>query len=182
MGSIGRIKVALIYGSTRESCFCDTVAGWVAEQVWKHETYAVDPIDPSRLADADAAERLARADALILVVPGEGHDGPDDLQASIALLDPSWAARPVAFVSFGGASGGLPAVEPLRQRFAERGAKLVGETLSFANAWEQFDARGYLRRPDAAERAMARLLSELRAVTTSPSSAPPGTVVWEAAA
>jgi NAD(P)H-dependent FMN reductase len=44
-----RIRVALIYGSTREGRFCDMVAGWVAAEIAGRNEYVLDVIDPATL-------------------------------------------------------------------------------------------------------------------------------------
>jgi NAD(P)H-dependent FMN reductase len=68
----------------------------------------------------------------------------------------------VAFVSYGGISGGLRAVEQLRQVFAELHAVTIRDSVSFAGAWEQFDGNGGLRNPERAERSMEAMLRRLR--------------------
>jgi NAD(P)H-dependent FMN reductase len=72
-----------------------------------------------------------------------------------------WHAKPVAFVSYGGISGGLRAVEQLRQVFAELHAVTIRDSVSFASAWEQFDGEGTLKNPERATRQMEILLKRL---------------------
>ena len=158
---MGSIKVVLLYGSTRNGRFCDTVAGWAAERIWQHGAFAVDPIDPLCVEAAEAARRVEAADAVVVVVPEYNHGYPGSLKSFIDAFYEPWQARPVAFVRYGGASGGLRAVEQLRQVFAELHAPTVRDGVSFVRAWEQFDERGRLREPALAERAMKRLLSQL---------------------
>jgi NAD(P)H-dependent FMN reductase len=47
-------------------------------------------------------------------------------------------AKPVGFVSYGGVSGGLRAVEQLRLVFAELRAVTVRDTVSFDGAWSHW--------------------------------------------
>jgi NAD(P)H-dependent FMN reductase len=68
----------------------------------------------------------------------------------------------VAFISYGGISGGLRAVEQLRLVFAELHAVTIRDSVSFAGAWEQFDSSGALRNPDRFERSMDAMLRRLR--------------------
>ena len=131
------LKIGLIYGSTRPGRFCDVVANWVAEQVWNHERFALDLIDPA--AQSDRAE----------------------LAGLIDEARREWHAKSVAFVSYGGVSGGLRAVEHLRGVFAELHAVGIRDTVSFADAWEQFDEQGRMRHPERAERSLATLLARL---------------------
>ena len=73
-----------------------------------------------------------------------------------------WQAKPVAFVSYGGVSGGLRAVEQLRLVFAELHTVTIRDSVSFAGAWEQFDNAGVLLQPERAKRSMAKMLARLR--------------------
>ena len=76
-------------------------------------------------------------------------------------LSREWWFKPVGFVSYGGISGGLRAVEHLRGVFAELNAVAIRDCVSFANASDQFDAQGCPVDPEAASRAMARMLAGL---------------------
>lgn len=155
-----RIRLALIYGSTREGRFCDTIVNWVAAQLERRGGYTLDLIDPA--ADiGDLRGRLDRADAFIVATPEYNHGYPAPLKALIDSVKAEWQAKPVGFVSYGGISGGSRAVEQLRQVFAELHAVTLRDCVGFINAWEQFDERGLLREPARAERSLARMLAHL---------------------
>ena len=156
------LKIGLIYGSTRPGRFCDVVANWVAEQVWNHERFALDLIDPAAQSDrAELAGQIDRADGFIVVTPEYNHSYPAALKGLIDEVRREWHAKSVAFVSYGGVSGGLRAVEHLRGVFAELHAVGIRDTVSFADAWEQFDEQGRMRHPERAERSLATLLARL---------------------
>jgi NAD(P)H-dependent FMN reductase len=167
-----KIKVSLIYGSTRKGRFCDTVAQWSAEQIGLSGKFMLDVVDPAAFGGQAAAgrgkneaasvqQRIADADAFIVVTPEYNHGYPAPLKALIDSVGAEWHAKPVGFVSYGGISGGLRAVEQLRQVFAELHAVSVRDSVSFAGAWEQFDAKGVLLNPERAERSMAGMLTRL---------------------
>lgn len=169
-----KISVALIYGSTREGRFCDTVARWVALQMERNPDFSLQIVDPAirsiptRLERncspelAELKEQLADADAFIVVTPEYNHGYPAALKHLIDSAYGVWQAKPVGFVSYGGLSGGVRAVEQLRQVFAEVHATTVRNTVSFVDAWEQFDYEGNLREADRAEQSMAMMLTQLR--------------------
>lgn len=169
----GKISVALIYGSTREGRYCDRVAQWASDQIINHGEFTLDPIDPATLglperheqtnspAVVELKKRIGRADAFIVVTPEYNHGYPATLKFLIDSVYDEWHAKPVAFVSYGGQSGGLRAVEQLRQVFAELHAVTVRDQVAFANVWEQLDAAGELRSPERAGRAMATMLTQL---------------------
>ena len=167
----GAIRIGLIYGSTRQGRFCDTVARWAAEEIRAQGHYTVHIIDPGEidLADREGTaakptlwQRMAQCDAFIVVTPEYNHGYPAALKMLIDSVGPEWHAKPVAFVSYGGISGGIRAVEQLRLVFAELHAVTIRDSVSFASAWEQFDAGGKLRQPERAQRSMAVMLGRLR--------------------
>jgi NAD(P)H-dependent FMN reductase len=169
-----KLKLALIYGSTREARFCDIVAGWAIAEIGRRPDLALDVIDPARLdlqlqphrRDDERlrrlGERLAAADAFVVVTPEYNHGYPAPLKALIDAFNAPWQAKPVAFVSYGGISGGLRAVEQLRLVFAELHAVAIRDSVSFANARRQFGEDGAPRDAEAAGKAMATLLAKLR--------------------
>jgi NAD(P)H-dependent FMN reductase len=158
---IDSLKIGLVYGSARPGRFCDTVAGWVAERVREHGRLMLETIDPVAHEQGELVRRIGEADGFIVVTPEYNHSFPAPLKALIDAANREWHAKPVAFVSYGGVSGGLRAVEHLRGVFAEVHATGIRDSVSFANAWEQFDEQGRLRHPERAERSMATLLTRL---------------------
>jgi NAD(P)H-dependent FMN reductase len=167
---MGGIRVAVIYGSTRPGRFCDTVVRWTVERLAASEKFQLDVIDPAEPSPAQSMDerptqslqqRLGQADAFVIVTPEYNHGYPAPLKALIDSSGAEWHAKPVAFVSYGGASGGLRAVEQLRLVFAELHAVTIRDSVSFPGAWEQFDESGALRNPERAGRGMETLLSRL---------------------
>jgi NAD(P)H-dependent FMN reductase len=168
-----QVRIALIYGSTRKGRFCDKVAEWAAEQIRAARKYSVDVIDPAVVlpqpgqeADgqhgaANLWQRMAAADAFVVVTPEYNHGYPAALKTLIDSVGAEWQAKPVAFVSYGGISGGLRAVEQLRLVFAELHTVTIRDSVSFAGASEQFDEAGKLRQPERARKSMATMLARL---------------------
>src|ERR671915_1206087 len=113
------MHLAIVIGSTREGRFGSTVARWFVSQAEARHEFDLDVID---LADpelpavlrrtpdpivASYRERLERADAFVIITPEYNHGYPAPLKQAIDLANPEWQAKPVAFVSYGGMSGGL---------------------------------------------------------------------------
>lgn len=155
------IRLAVIYGSAREGRFCDIVGAWVVDYIRRRETFALDVIDPAVEPVSAFGDRLAAADAFIVVTPEYNHSYPAALKALIDSYNSEWQAKPVAFVSYGGASGGLRAVEHLRHVFAELHAVSIRDGVMFPNAWEQFDAQGRPHQAQRFERGMTTMLARL---------------------
>ncbi len=158
------LRLTVVVGSTREGRFGPTVAGWFVEEARQRAGLAIDVLDLADLALPDrltgygqpppgevtaVTPRLASADAFVVVTPEYNHSYPAPLKTLIDWHMQEWQAKPVGFVSYGGMSGGLRAVEHLRGVFAEMHAVTVRDTISFHGAWARF---GSDNRPiDAAE-------------------------------
>lgn len=161
-----KVRLALIYGSDRDGRFCDTIANWAAAQLERHGGYQLITVDPTK-GTSDLSQRLSQADAFVVVTPEYNHGYPAPLKALIDSAKAEWQAKPVAFVSYGGISGGSRAVEQLRQVFAELHSVTLRDSVGFINAWEQFDQLGALHKPARAEGSMARMLAYLHWWATS---------------
>ncbi|MFF7444579.1 MULTISPECIES: NAD(P)H-dependent oxidoreductase [unclassified Streptomyces] len=165
------LKVTLVIGSNRHGRFGPVVADWLLDRLRAHDDLLPEVVDVAeadlpmsfaRTTDtttalADITPRLAAADAFVVLTPEYNHSYPAGLKNLIDWHYTEWQAKPVALVSYGGMSGGLRAVEHLRQVFAELHAVTVRDTVSFHNAGGSFDDEGRLKDragPDAAAKAM----------------------------
>jgi NAD(P)H-dependent FMN reductase len=168
-----KLKLALIFGSVREGRLCDKVAAWVKSEIELDPAFEVSVLDPRSFyqplvagASNDPAllqlrTLIANADGFLVVTPEYNHSYPAALKLVIDAVNEQWQAKPVAFVSYGGVSGGLRAVEHLRQVFAELHAVSVRDTVSFSNVWEQFGGNA---KPVAASahRSITAMLARLK--------------------
>lgn len=166
-------KLALIYGSTREGRLCDKVAAWALAEIERRGGFEVDAIDPAAMAlparheaEPGAAvqelrRRIDAADAFVVVTPEYNHSFPAAVKLLIDLVGAPWRAKPVGFVSYGGVSGGLRAVEQLRLVFAELHAVGIRDSVSFALARSLLDGDGRFAPPERAQVAMTLMLKQL---------------------
>ncbi|ANZ20829.1 NADPH-dependent FMN reductase [Streptomyces noursei ATCC 11455] len=168
-------KLVVIVGSVREGRFGPVVAAWVAEQARVHGGFDVEVVDladveiplslpaaPPKFAGdsyprpegmAPLTSRLAEAEAFILVTPEYNHSYPASLKAAIDWHFTQWTAKPVAFVSYGGAAGGRHAVLHLENVLTELHAVTIRDGLAFPNyftAWQDgrpldLEAPGYAK-------------------------------------
>ncbi|HVL00774.1 MAG TPA: NAD(P)H-dependent oxidoreductase [Dongiaceae bacterium] len=169
------IRIAMIYGSTREGRYCDRVIDWARTQINDQADFELDVVDPMALAlplrhglpGNDAAitelkQRIDAADAFIVATPEYNHGYPAALKFLIDSVYEEWQAKPVAFISYGASSGGLRAVEQLRQVFAELHTVSMRDSVAFVNVWDQFDEAGQLRAPERLNRTLHKVLNQLR--------------------
>ncbi|MFG3686778.1 NADPH-dependent FMN reductase [Micromonospora sp. NPDC047740] len=148
-------KLVIVVGSVREGRFGPVVASWVAERAREHGGFDVDVVDlaeieiplslpavspkfagdayPRPAGMAPLTSRLADADAVILVTPEYNHSYPAALKAAIDWHFTQWTAKPVAFVSYGGAAGGRHAVLHLENVLTELHAVTIRDGLAFPN-------------------------------------------------
>ena len=148
-------KLLIIVGSVRDGRFGPVVASWVADQARAHGAFEVDVVDlaeidvplslpaaspmyagdgyprPAGMAGLTAA--LEGADAFVVVTPEYNHSYPASLKAAIDWHFTQWTAKPVAFVSYGGAAGGRHAVLHLENVLTELHAVTIRDGLAFPN-------------------------------------------------
>lgn len=168
-------KLVIVVGSVREGRFGPTVASWVAEQAKNHGAFEVEVVDladfdiplalpavPPKMAGdaypfpetmAPLTEALENADAFLLVTPEYNHSYPASLKAAIDWHFTQWTAKPVGFVSYGGAAGGRHAALHLENVLTELHAVTIRDGLAFPNyffSWEEGrpadpEAEGYAK-------------------------------------
>jgi NAD(P)H-dependent FMN reductase len=167
------LRVAVITASTREGRFGPTVARWFAEQAAQRDDLVLDLVDvadappPSRLGTPapDGFDEITRtlqaADAFTVITCEYNHSFPGTLKNLIDTHYYEWRAKPVAFVSYGGVSGGLRSVEHLRGVFAELHAVTMRDTVSFHAPWNWFGEDGRPVDAGGAEAAAKGMLDQL---------------------
>ncbi|WFB06084.1 NAD(P)H-dependent oxidoreductase [Streptomyces sp. LX-29] len=177
-----QLNLAVIVGSVREGRFGPVVANWFVEQAERHGEFEVDLID---LADLDIplelpsvppamqpdlprpdgmsalTRRLEAADAVVVVTPDYNRSFPASLKAAIDWHYTEWQAKPIGFVGYSGASGGLLAIEQLRQVFNELQAHTVRDYVSFPRYYLLFSPDGRLLDPEGPEGAAKEMLNQL---------------------
>ncbi|MEU6259667.1 NAD(P)H-dependent oxidoreductase [Streptomyces sp. NPDC047043] len=156
-----RHKLVIVVASVRDGRFGPVVSSWVAEQAETHGGFEVEIVDlaeidiplalpaaspkyagdayprPSGMAALTSA--LEGADAFVVVTPEYNHSYPASLKAAIDWHFTQWTAKPVAFVSYGGAAGGRHAVLHLENVLTELHAVTIRDGLAFPNyftAWQ----------------------------------------------
>ncbi|MEV7279789.1 NAD(P)H-dependent oxidoreductase [Streptomyces sp. NPDC093111] len=171
------LRLAVVVASNREGRFGPVVADWFTARAAEREDFAVDVVDlaevdlPTALSHHPAPEVraelakvspvLAAADAFVVLTPEYNHSFPASLKSLIDWHFTEWQAKPVGFVSYGGMSGGLRAVEQLRQVYAEMHAVTVRDTVSFHGVHGRFDEDGTPKDPEGTGVAARTMLDQL---------------------
>ncbi|MBY8872480.1 NAD(P)H-dependent oxidoreductase [Micromonospora sp. PLK6-60] len=164
-------RLAVITASVRPDRIAPTVTRWFLRHLAAHTDAAVDHLDLAALdlpgdlgggADAERfTKRVERADAFVVVTPEYNHGYPGPLKTAIDTPYEQWRAKPLGFVSYGGASGGLRAVEQLRTVFAELHVVTVRTGVLIPNVHDAFTTDGELRDPGPARAALAEMVGQL---------------------
>ena len=128
------MKLLVVIASTRPGRVGKPVADWFADEARGHSGFEIEIADLAELAlplfDEPAHPRLgqythehtrrwsglvAGADAIVFVMPEYNFSFNAALKNAIDYLHTEWAYKPVGFVSYGGMSGGIRAVQAIKQ-------------------------------------------------------------------
>ena len=159
-------KIAVLIGSARQGRIADRVMKWLMPELRLYPDFTYHVLDAREFDTADSADPtyetvIRNADAVIVVTPEYNHSFPAPLKAMIDALGEPWHRKPVAFVSYGGISGGLRAVEQLRLVFAELSMVSVRETISISSPWSALSPEGVPTNPEYLSAALVRLMGSL---------------------
>ena len=164
------LNTLLLIGSAREQRMADRVLKWLLPQLATYPEFSVRTVDARdfdggrterraavRLLEADAAA----ADTVIVLTPEYNHSFPSTLKLMLDSLGEPWRRKPVAFISYGGISGGLRAIEQLRLVVAELDMADIRETVSIQDPWTSLSEDGEPRFPERLNAALGRQLTAL---------------------
>ncbi|MFC7218981.1 NADPH-dependent FMN reductase [Streptomyces polyrhachis] len=177
-----KLKLTVVIGSVREGRFGPVPAQWFREQAELHGRFEVEVVDladielpgelpavppamdpdPARPAGMEPLTRkLAEADAVVVVTPEYNRSFPAALKQAIDWHFTQWQRKAVGFVGYSGGTGGVLAIEQLRQVFGELWAHTVREYVSFPRYYLHFGADGSWQVPEEASGAAKLMLDEL---------------------
>jgi NAD(P)H-dependent FMN reductase len=158
--------IQIILGSTRDQRRGEPVARWLADLALDREDVvcelvdlasfdlpflsgATPPMDPDSRDPAARgwSETIAGADGYVLIVPEYNHGYPAAVKNAFDHLFSEWARKPIGFVSYGAAGGGIRAVEQLRQVVVELDMVPVRRQVAIAGVWSAIGEDGKLREP-----------------------------------
>lgn len=164
------VRLEIVVASVRAGRIAPVVANWFADTARERAEFDVGVLDlahlplPQDLSGGEQAaaftRRIGAADAFVIVTSEYNHGYSAALKTAIDTVKHEWRTKPVGFVSYGGMSGGLRAVEQLRQVVVEVHMVPVRESVSFHRVKHAFDADGSPRDAVAAD-ASQRMLDQI---------------------
>jgi NAD(P)H-dependent FMN reductase len=164
------VRVAVVTGSSRPGGTGAVVCDWLVGALAAHGGWEVDVVDVAALPldaragaapDPALAARIGPAEALVLLTPEYHHGYTGELKLVLDGAGPEWHGKAAGFVSYGGRSGGLIAVEQLRTVLAELHVATARDPVSFHGGRACFDAAGAPVDAAGAEAALDRMLGQL---------------------
>ncbi len=159
-------NIKIILGSTRDNRLGEKVFNFVVEEASKNPNINVEGIDlkdydipffnlamnptymdnPGYTGDTDKlSKKIDDADGFIFVMPEYNHGYTGVLKNMIDTFYNEWRLKPAAFVSYGGISGGIRAVEQLRLVLIELQMVPIRASVHIPLIFNQIDDNGLLK-------------------------------------
>lgn len=156
------LKIQIILGSTRPERQSEKVGKWIGSQVSKNKDLTAEILDlrdypmpffnesvPPAMLDGKYSDKtvmkwvskVKEGDGYIIIAPEYNHGYPAVLKNALDYPYSEWHNKPVAFVSYGGASGAR-SVEQLRQVVSELRMVDLRDAVQLTGVMQAFDEKG----------------------------------------
>ena len=174
-----RPVLLVIIASTRPGRLGLPIANWAISEVEKHGDFEVDVADLALMdlpmldephhpihrnytkAHTIAwSKRVEAADAILIVTPEYNYGMPGSLKNAMDFLSHEWNYKPVAFVSYGGMSGGMRSVQMAKQVVTTLKMVPLSEAVNI-HMVPKYIHDGQFVPEEAQENALKKVLAEL---------------------
>jgi NAD(P)H-dependent FMN reductase len=98
----------------------------------------------------------------VFVTPEYNYSGPPSIVNALDYLAHEWAYKPLAFVSYGGVSGGTRSVQTIKLQATALRMMPIPEAVSLPFFTKMFAADGTFAPDETQQRAAAGMLTELK--------------------
>jgi len=170
------LKLQTVISSTRPGRNGPVIADWFHGYAKEHGKFDAELVDLAsfNLPMYDEPEHPSRrqykheptkvwgakvneADAFVFVLPEYNMSAPPSFVNAVDLLFWEWQYKPVAFVSYGGVSGGLRAAQAARLQLTTLKMMPIPEGVALPNFYQQFKDGKFVANDLNAQGAMATL-------------------------
>lgn len=172
------LDIPLILGTVREGRRSEHVARYVHGRLANRPGISSRFVDPRDLpfqnlvarefemkerppAVAAFVDEMHAADAFVIVTPEYNYGIPGALKNLLDVTFKPWNRKPFGLVGCGGVSGGLRALDALRQTVAGLGAVPVPMTVPVPHVGKSFGPQGPLSEPDEWPKRVDKFLDEV---------------------
>lgn len=175
------MNLKIITSTTRPSRKGILVANWITEFAEKTTQFDVELLD---LAEIDLplmdepnhprmqkyqhehtkkwSETIASGDAFIIVLAEYNYGFPAPIKNAIDYLYNEWKHKPVAFVSYGGVSGGLRSTQMLKQVVTTINMMPITEQVTIPSFTDLIDDQGIFQANEIVTASAETMLKELK--------------------
>jgi NAD(P)H-dependent FMN reductase len=173
-------KLHVVITSTRPGRLGDSIGTWAADAARQHGGFETELVDLAEfnlpLLDEPNipvfaqytkehtrrwSEKVAEADAFVLVTPEYNHGPPAPLVNALSYLHHEWAYKPIGFVSYGGVSAGTRSTESVKQILTTLKMMPIPEAVSIPFVFRLINDGRFRPEPEL-EAASSVMLDELR--------------------
>jgi NAD(P)H-dependent FMN reductase len=173
-------RLQVVASTTRTGRSSLAVADWATERAGRHGEFQPELIDIAEVDlpffdepyspclgryTSDHTRRWSaivdRADAFVFVVAEYNHGYTAPLKNALDYLYLEWRYKPVGFISYGGPSGGLRAVEALMPVVVALGMIPVQDSLAIPFVSQYVDSGGRFHADDRLDASVKSMLDEL---------------------
>ncbi|MBI4888788.1 MAG: NAD(P)H-dependent oxidoreductase [Acidobacteria bacterium] len=175
------LKLGVVIASVREGRVGLPVAQWFIERARQHATFDVLTIDLKALDLPIFAERnhprlrqyenekqkawsamVAPLDAFVFVTPEYNYSTAPALLNALDYLLAEWQYKPAALVTYGGISGGLRAMQMIRQTLASLKMVMMVEAVNLPFVAQSIDRdAGVFKATEVHDKSAVAMLDEL---------------------
>lgn len=174
-----KYRLKIIIGSTRPKRQGHLVAEWFAKIAKKHSEFSVEILDLKKInlpfLDEPHHPKLGNyihehtkkwsktineADAFVFVTPEYNYSFPATIKNALDYLFAEWQEKPAAFVSYGGASGGMRAVQGLKLPMTTLGMMPIMQAVTI-HYYTQYIEDGVFKSNELLEKSAEAMLETL---------------------
>ncbi|RKD20305.1 NADPH-dependent FMN reductase [Pelobium manganitolerans] len=173
-------QLKIIIGSTRQGRKGTAVADWFSTIAQEHSDFEVEVLDLKQidlpLFDEEEHPRLKKykhehtknwsksidaADAYVIVTPEYNFSYPATIKNALDYLSLEWAEKPLAFVSYGGLSGGMRAVQELKPVITTLGMMPIPQAVNIPMFTTMLNEQGIFTGNERLEQSANAMLNAL---------------------
>jgi NAD(P)H-dependent FMN reductase len=174
------LRLMIVIASTRPGRVGLPIGQWFRDRTLTHGGFAVEVVDLAELNlpfmdepnhprlqlythqhTKDWSAQVAAADGFVFVSPEYNYGLSAPLKNAIDYLSQEWQYKPVAFVSYGGVSGGTRAVQMIKQVVTTLKMVPLTEAVTIPFASQFFDEEQCFQPTEVMETAATAMLNEL---------------------